>query len=133
MIDLSKNQIVDPMVEAWFWDYKENVFKGNLVSIDHRGKYPYCEQLCGGYKYCSLTDPTKPKVKKWETVMDVPASLWGNALVKSKNTTITNATILNPCNVSDDKGLLFADRHYLPLGQPLDGEWSEFEEEIIEQ
>ena len=81
MIDLTKNQIVDPAIECWVWnDDKKHAKKMKLLSVDHRRKWAYtvltrfCNEV-SAYVNCSLIDPNKPKVKKWETVMDVSVEL----------------------------------------------------------
>ena len=70
-IDLTKNQIIDPMIEAWVWfTDKRDAVRANLVSIDHRStEYPYRIRTNEGfntYSNCSLTNPNEPKVKKWK-------------------------------------------------------------------
>ena len=139
MIDLTKNQIVEPAIECWVWnDDKKYAKKMELLSIDHRRKWAYTvltrfSNEVSAYVNCSLIDPNKPKVKKWETVMDVPVELWGRALVKYKSNPAHCAVNITPADITNNNGDINTEMHYLPLGQPLDSEWLEFEEEIIEQ
>lgn len=133
MIDLTKNQIVEPPIECWVRNGKGDLWEsGMLRVIDHIMDYPFAI-LHGkdrvSYMYCSLTDPNKPKVKRWETVMDVPPQLWGKVLVKKKTQTVNFANIMEPSEVTFINGKLDHDMHYLPLGQPFTGEWLPFESE----
>lgn len=129
MIDLTVNQIVEPPVECWVKNSIGHEYhKATLHSIDHR--YKHTPFRCGlyEYKYCTLTDPTKPKFKPWLILEDVPVGLWGKALVKFKNQNIRYARTISPCVVSDNIGNIHKDLVYLPLGQPLTGEWLEMGE-----
>lgn len=134
MIDLNKNQIVDPPVKCWVrCNTNLKWIEENLYSIDHRFNHPY---KCSNYafKTCSLIDPTVPikNIKKWERVEDVPVELWGKALVKQIGESVSYAKLLLPFEVKYRDRYIFQNLHYLPLGQPLDGKWLPFESEVAE-
>jgi hypothetical protein len=133
MIDLSKNQIVEPPIKCWMRNRHRSWEEDLLYSIDHRDNnaYPF-RSRCSSFNFCSLIDPNKPKIKKWERVEDVPVELWGKALFKAKAKNISNVDILTPFNVTDAQGNMLKDLVYLPLGQPLTGEWLPFESEAKE-
>ena len=65
-IDLTKNQIVDPMVEMEVRDRDEEWGIEKLKSIDHRDKFPYTTNLSNvlvvNYEFCR---PIKEKNKKY--------------------------------------------------------------------
>ena len=62
--------------------------------------------------------------------MNVPPELWLNCLYKHRDEQISRGDVMCPYKISDNEGrLVGSDLVYLPLGQPLDGEWSEFESE----
>ena len=68
MIDLSKNQILEPAVKCWFKDDNGKFKQGELLSIDHRLKIcPFVVRFVGDFeityysKEVFLEDPTQPK------------------------------------------------------------------------
>ena len=129
MIDLTVNQIVEPAVRCWVrGDTNSEWMEEKLHSIDHRFNHPY---KCSNYafKTCTIIDPTKPKFKPWLKVEDVPVELWGKALYKRKKDPTYPSDIFTPFNITNKNGsILSDDLVYLPLGQPLTGEWLEMGE-----
>jgi len=84
-LDLTKNQIVDPAVKAWFKDkYDTEYIEGLLTGIDHRRNYPY-ENGAVEHKYecCVLVDPNPTVVKippildlNVDQIVDPPVPAW---------------------------------------------------------
>jgi len=64
-IDLSKNQIIEPAIQAWLSYDNKTWIESYLFSIDHRTEEPYKTEITG-FPFCSLTKPIKPKSKNNE-------------------------------------------------------------------
>ena len=76
MIDLSKNQILEPAVKCWFKDDDGKFVEGELLSIDHRVKfYPFTIRIMGDFeavihtKEVYLEDPNEQELMTREQVM----------------------------------------------------------------
>jgi hypothetical protein len=85
MLDLAKNQIVEPAIEAWFRNHTyDEWIKLQLMSIDHRNSYPY-KTVLDAFVQCSLTNPNLPKTKPWQIVSDIPDEAWGGWILHAIN------------------------------------------------
>lgn len=129
MINLNVNQIVNPAIKGFARDYDyEEFVERELHIIDSRFLRKYITDE-GSFKQFVLQKP-KPtkKFKPWLKVEDVPVSLWGKVLYKHKGRKVEDAEMMSPRMIANGDGNIYADMTYLPLGQPLTGEWLEMGE-----
>lgn len=147
-IDLTKNQLLKTPVKCWVRDEDGGNWLEKWLVVIWNNKFfcipiekynpdsilvnPKAVITLHGWNICTLQDPHAKKTKKWKTIHDIPAELWGKALVKEKNDPVNKAWIMTPNDISDTFGCLVWDLHYLPLGQALTSEWLDFESEVVE-
>jgi hypothetical protein len=143
MINLTVNQTLTEPVKCWvksggYWieRWLISIVDDEYCAINnynHSEEITLVKSVLGGfawYKHCTLTDPTIPtkKFKPWLILEDVPVELYGKALCKYKTDAVRESVMFTPYRITNKYGELLENLVYLPLGQPLTGEWLEMGE-----